>query len=60
MRRRVDGTKTSPRVILIVREWLRVERILNAFGTKGLRDTVKCEELAQDQDPAHSSSRDRT
>lgn len=51
MRRRVDGTKTSSRVILIVREGFRVERILNAFGTKELRDTVKCEELAQDQDP---------
>lgn len=42
--------KTSCRVILIMSERLRVERILNAFETKESRDTVKCEELTQDQD----------
>lgn len=42
--------KTYSRVILIMSERLRVERILNAFETKDSRDTVKCEELTQDQD----------
>lgn len=42
--------KTYSRVILIMSERLRVERILNAFETKESGDTVKCEELAQDQD----------
>lgn len=46
-----DETKdVFPRVILIMSERLRVERILNAFETKESRDTVKCEELTQDQD----------